>query len=181
MSYEPNYASVQDNRMLSQMNPVNGRVDLMTPVVQPGWAQQNLQQGANASFNREALYGRITRTPVSDMFFSAQNIDLLQDAIRLKVYNSTGIVVGRQSDQELKIIMTSMFFRHSRHVANDITGQVREINGHVIKYAVKEVETNLKQYMAYRKDASTMPIPLDKPQLMGTKGTKVLEIQRFFS
>jgi len=77
--------------------------------------------------------------------------------------------------------MTSMFFRYSRHVANDIVGQVREINGHVIKYAVKEVITNLKQYMAYRRDASTMPLPLDNPQLMGTKGTKTLEIKTFFS
>jgi hypothetical protein len=162
-------------------NTANGRIDLLTPVNQPGWAQQQAQQGANGSFNREALYGRIQRTPASDMFFSAKNIDILQDAIRYKVYEDTNIVLGRQSDQELKIIMTSMFFRYSRYVANDIVGQVREINGYVINYAVKEVLTNLKQYMTYRRDASTMPLPLDNPQLMGTKGTKTLEIKTFFS
>lgn len=159
----------------------NGRVDLMTPVVQPGWAQQVQQQGANNTFYREALYGRITRTPVSDMFFCPQNIDILQDAIRYKVYKETDIVIGRQSDQELKIIMTSMFFRYARHVANDVVGQVRELNSHVITYAVKEVLTNLKQYIGYRRDASTMPLPLDNPQLMGTKGTKTLEIKTFFT
>lgn len=174
------YASVLPEKGLYPSGAVNGRVDLMTPVVQPGWAQQNQQQGANCSFHREALYGRITRTPVSDIFFSAQNIDILQDAIRYKVHKNTGIVIGRQSDQELKIIMTSMFFRHARHVANDPNGQVREINSHVIAYAVKEIETNLKQYLAYRRDASTMPLPMDKPQLMGTKGTKTLEIKQFF-
>lgn len=181
MNTTQNFASVMPEMGMYPTNTVNGRIDLMTPVVQPGWAQQVQQQGANSSFHKEALYGRITRTPVSDMFFCSQNIDLLQDGIRYKVYRDTGVVIGRQSDQELKIIMTSMFFRHSRHVANDIVGQVRELNSKVIEYAVKEVETNLKQYVAYRRDASTMPMPLDNPQLMGTKGSKTLEIKTFFS
>lgn len=181
MNTTQNFASVFPEKQMYPTNTANGRIDLLTPVKQPGWAQQEQQQGANSSFNREALYGRIQRTPASDMFFSSQNIDILQDAIRYRVHKDADIVVGRQSDQELKIIMTSMFFRYSRHVANDIVGQVREINGHVIKYAVKEVITNLKQYMAYRRDASMMPLPLDKPQLMGTKGTKTLEIKTFFS
>lgn len=158
----------------------NGRVDLMSPVVQPGWVQQVAQQGANRSFHREALYGRIQRTPVSDMFFSAQNIDILQNAIRYKVHQTTGVTVGRQSDQELKVIMTSMFFRYARHVANDITGQVREINSKVLDYAVDQVVNNLKQYLTYRRDASTMPMPLDHAKLMTTKGLKQLEIKSFF-
>jgi hypothetical protein len=181
MNTTQNYATVFPDKGMYPTNTANGRIDLLTPVNQPGWAQQQAQQGANGSFNREALYGRIQRTPASDMFFSAKNIDILQDAIRYKVYEDTNIVLGRQSDQELKIIMTSMFFRYSRYVANDIVGQVREINGYVINYAVKEVLTNLKQYMTYRRDASTMPLPLDNPQLMGTKGTKTLEIKTFFS
>ncbi len=181
MSAVHNYASVFPESGMYPTNTVNGRVDLVTPVKQPGWAQQMQQQGANNTFHREALYGRITRTPVSDMFFSPQNIDILQEGIRYKVYKDTDVVIGRQSDQELKIIMTSMFFRYARHVANDIVGQVRELNSHVINYAVKEVLTNLKQYIAYRRDASTMPLPMDNPQLMGTKGTKTLEIKNFFS
>lgn len=180
MSTSENFASVYPEKGMYQVGDINGRVDLMTPVQQPMWAQQQSQQNANCTFHREALYGRIQRTPVSDMFFSPQNIDILQDAIRYKTYKETNVVVGRQSDQELKIIMTSIFFRHARHVANDITGQVRELNSHVIDYAVRQVVTNLSQYLSYRRDASRMPLPLDKPQLMGTKGTKVLEIERFF-
>lgn len=181
MSTVQNYASINPDVGMYPSNTVNGRVDLMTPVIQPGWAQQVQQQGANTTFQREALYGRITRTPVSDMFFSSQNIDILQEGIRYKVYKDTKVVIGRQSDQELKIIMTSLFFRYARHVANDIVGQVRELNSQVITYAVKEVLTNLKQYITYRRDASTMPVPLENPQLMGTKGTKTLEITSFFS
>ncbi|NBX51767.1 hypothetical protein EBT25_17970 [bacterium] len=182
MNTTQNYASVMPEQGLYPTGGVtNGRIDLMTPVKQPQWAQQEQQQGANKTFYREALYGRITRTPVSDMFFCPENINLLQDAIRYKAYKETELVIGRQSDQELKIIMTSVFFRYSRHVANDIVGQVRELNSHVIDYATKEVITNLKQYIAYRRDASTMPLPIDNPQLMGTKGTKTLEIKTFFT
>lgn len=182
MNTTQNFASVMPEQGLyPSSTPTNGRIDLLTSVQQPGWAQQQAQQGANQTFHREALYGRIQRTPVSDMFFCAGNINLLQDAIRYRVFKETEIVIGRQSDQELKIIMTSMFFRYSRHVANDVVGQVRELNSRVIDYAVKEVLTNLKQYIAYRRDASTMPLPMDNPQLMGTKGTKTLEIKSFFS
>lgn len=182
MNTSQNFASVMPEQgMYPPNNPNNGRIDLMTPVVQPGWAQQVSQQGANATFNREALYGRIQRTPVSDMFFSPENINILQDAIRYRVHKETGIIIGRQSDQELKIIMTSMFFKYSRHVANDVVGQVRELNGRVLDYAVKETINNLKQYLAYRRDASTMPLSLDNPEYTGVKGKKLLEIKTFFS
>jgi hypothetical protein len=180
MNTSENFASIYPEEQTYPRDAINGRVDLMTPVKQPMWPQQNAQQNANCTFHREALYGRIQRTPVSDMFFSPQNIDILQDAIRYKTYKETNLVIGRQSDQELKIIMTSIFFKHARHVANDITGQVRELNNHVIDYAVKQVVSNLKQYLSYRRDASQMPMPLDKPQMMGNKGTKVLEIKNFF-
>lgn len=180
MNTSQNFASVFPEQGMYPPNITNGRVDLMSPVVQPGWAQQQAQQGANCSFNREALYGRIQRTPVSDMFFSAQNIDVLQDGIRYRVFKETGITIGRQSDTELKVIMTSMFFKYARHVANDVVGQVRELNSKTLDYAVKETVNNLKQYLAYRRDASTMPMPLDNAQLMTTKGTKTLEIKSFF-
>lgn len=180
MNSSQNFASVYPETQSYQHGTVNGRVDLMTPVEQPMWPQQAAQQNNNTTFHREALYGRIQRTPISDMFFSQQNIDILQDAIRYKTFKETEVVVGRQSDQELKIIMTSMFFRYSRHVANDIVGQVRELNSHVIDYAIKQVVSNLKQYVTYRRDASQMPLPLENPTLMGTKGTKILEIKKFF-
>ena len=180
MNTSQNFASVFPENGMYPVGGVNGRIDLMTPVKQPMWAQQEAQQDASCTFHREALYGRIQRTPVSDMFFSSQNINILQDAIRYKTHQETDIVVGRQSDQELKIIMTSIFFRYSRHVSNDITGQVRELNSHVVDYAIKQVISNLKQYLAYRRDASKMPMPLDKPELMGTKGSKILEIKNFF-
>jgi len=76
MNTTQNFASVFPEKQMYPTNIANGRIDLMTPVKQPGWAQQEQQQGANSSFNREALYGRIQRTPASDMFFSSQNIDI---------------------------------------------------------------------------------------------------------
>lgn len=182
MNTSQNFASVfPEQQTYPTNNPNNGRIDLMTPVKQSMFPQQQQQQGANCTFHREALYGRIQRTPVSDMFFSAQNISILQDGLRYRVFKETGITIGPQSDQELKIIMTSIFFRYSRHVNNDITAQVRELNGKTLDYAVKETVNNLKQYLAYRRDASTMPLSLDNPEYMGVKGKKLLEIKRFFS
>jgi len=77
---------------------------------------------------------RITETPhnvlsrnyecsqVSDVFFSTQNIDLLQLGIQNKILNESNgrYRVGRQSDDELKIIMRSIYFQYAKNNIHDV-------------------------------------------------------------
>lgn len=174
--YTNEQAFVQKNQ-----NRVNGRVDLLSPL--PTMNIPNYQQAAvsNTNFYREAVYGQMDRSPASDLFFSMDNIEALHSGIRYRVYKETDIVVGRQSDTELKIVMRSIFLQYFENKPNvPVIEQVRALNALVLEYTVKDVVSNLKQYIKYRKDASTMPTPLQHPQLDTKKGSRTLEFKSWF-
>lgn len=178
-----NYAPVvgTSSGMMQQGAVLNGRVDLMSPLPTlqiPAYQQNSVR---NNSFYAEATMGQIQRNPLSDLYFSPDNIEALQQGIRYRVYVETNgrHTIGRQSDQELKVVMRSVYFQHAKNQSQDIVGQVRELNAKVLEWTVPEVLSNLKQYETYRRDASSLPIPMDRSQLMTSKGTKVLEIKSF--
>ena len=56
---------------------------------------------------------------VSDLFFSGENIDNIQEQIINIVYKKSGgkWKIGRQSDTQLKIIMKSIYLQHSKYPA----------------------------------------------------------------
>jgi hypothetical protein len=159
----------------------NGRIDLMSPLPAlniPDYQQKSID---NRTFVSEATNGQIMQNNLSQVFFSSANIDALQQGIRYRIYQETDgqHVIGRQSDTELKIVMRSMYYQYARHDNRPVVVQVRELNRYVLDWVVPEVLSNLKQYMVYRKDASSLPVPLERAQLSTMKGTKVLEIKSF--
>lgn len=159
----------------------NGRIDLLSaaPLLDiPAYQQKSID---NRSFCGEATVGQLQRNPLSDLFFSAENINALQDGIRYRVWMETDkkYVIGRQSDTELKIVMRSIYYQHAMHKPSDLVSQVRDLNAMVLDWVVPEVVSNLKQFEVYRKDASTLPMPMERAQLSTQKGTKVLEQKRF--
>lgn len=178
-----NFAPVMGTSMESMLSgPVNnGRVDLMSPLPALQIPAYQNRPTDNTNYNVEATYGQVVPTDLSCTFFSPQNIDALQQGIRYRVYVETNgqHIIGRQSDQELKIVMRSIFYQHAKHQRTDIIGQVRELNTKVLEWVIPEVLSNLKQYETYRRDASSLPLPMERAPLMTTKGTKTLEIKSF--
>lgn len=163
------------------MTHYNGRIDLLSPMgtfqIEPSKDTRN----NTALFSQEAHKGQIARNPVSDLFFCPNNVNVLQDGIRYRVWKETGerYVIGRQNEQELRIVMRSIYYQYGKNLPNDVVGQVRDLNGRVLEWVVPEVVSNLRQYERYRQDASQLPMPLDRAPLMTQKGTKVLEIKQF--
>lgn len=75
--------------------------------------------------------------------------------------------------------MRSIYLQYSRNLPTNVVEQVRELNGRVLEWTVNEVLSNLKQYEVYRKDASTLPMPMEYGPLVTQKGTKTLETKMF--
>ncbi len=177
-----NFADVENSIMsMVQGASLNGKVDLLSPMPSfniPSYQQQGIN---NKNYAKEAVSRMITLTPVSDLYFSEKNIEALQQGIRYRVYVETSgkYVIGRQSDQELKVVMRSMYFQYGVNAVGNTVGQVRVLNGKVLDWVVPEVLSNILQYATYRKDASTLPMPIDRAPLVSSKGTKVLEIKSF--
>jgi hypothetical protein len=178
-----NFASIDQSSsaILSSGAAPNGRVDILSSMPVFKLPSQQLSSVKNNDYAREALNGDLTRNPVSELFFSELNINVLQDGIRYRIYNETNgkYTIGRQSDQELKAVMRSIYYQYSLNQDTNCVGQVKVLNSYVLNWCVSEILSNLLQYQQYKIDSSTLPMPLDRSPIMTTKGTKTLEITSF--
>ena len=159
----------------------NGRIDLLSPM---GDFKINPSKDAadnNALFSSEAHKGQIAANPISDLYFCPNNVNVLQEGIRYSVWKETQgkYVIGKQNEQELRIVMRSIYFQNARHQPGNVVGQVRSLNAKVLEWVVPEVVSNLRQHEQYRRDVSQLPMPMDRAPLMTQKGTRTLEMKSF--
>jgi hypothetical protein len=172
------YLELDEENSLKDMNYLNGRIDAVTI--------NNLKfdNAINKASEHQAniISRNLDSTEVSKLFFSLKNIDLLQQGIRNKILNVTNgkINISRQSDDELKIIMRSIYFQYGQNRNDNIKGQVLDLNTRVIEWSVPEIISNFKQSQQYIKDISTLPEPLERSILPSKKGTKTLNITNMY-
>lgn len=159
---------------------MNGRVQL-SKYEAPFLTVPN-ENTLGGSFEGEALRGgNIQRTDVSSVYFSEQNIDALQKGIRYLVYKNTQgkYTISNQSEHELKIIMRSIFYSHSKNFPFQVLEQVKELNKKVLDFCVPRIIVELQQNELYRKDISTLPVPLEHGRNESVKGTKTSILSKF--
>lgn len=140
----------------------------------------------NGRWSKDALKNTVHAKPsaVSELFFSTMNVDALHDAIRYRVFVESGdrrLVIDRQSDVELGIIMRSVYLQEAKDDdSGDIVAQVRALNASILEFCVPRILQEADMYMHYRRDVSTLPVPLDRGELATMKGDRTLEFKRFF-
>jgi len=159
----------------------NGRVNIIGPNIDTRFSMiDRIPVNQCASF-RDAMTGNWNDTSLSVTFFSAQNMRIIQNGIRAGVYNRSNgqYVIGEQNCDELQIIMRSVFLQHSKNLAIDIPGQIKDLNEFVLNYAVNQVYGEAEGYMKYKRDASTLVIPLSAP-VLSYSNDKQLELKHWF-
>lgn len=164
----------------------NGRVDIMKQYAEPNtknlFAMYDKIPSSQQNTNyREPTMGLWDETILSKLFFSKQNISILQNGIRAGVYNKSNgqYVIGVQDLDALKIIMRSIFLQFSANQLTHITEQISELNTVVLNYAVHQVYGEAQGYIKYLYDASNMYTPL-APPVMSSINDKQLELKSFF-
>src|SRR6056300_910251 len=146
----------------------NGRINIADPPSPDAvFKMQEKIAIKNASTEyREALGGDIEDNVLAQVYFSAGNIQIIQNALRAGVYaaSSNKFVIAPQNVDTLKIIMRSIYLQHAEHREDDITGQVERLNQLVLDYAVPSVYNSTVSYMKYCQDQSTLVVPLELPR-----------------
>ena len=115
-------------------------------------------------------------------FFSAENIQILQNGLRAGVYHMSAdkqIVIPPQNIDNLKIIMRSTYLQHAKHFPNNIREQVATLNKYVLDYAVPTVYNEAVGYLRYLEDKSTLVVPMERP-LHHDRTYKQLELKPWF-
>lgn len=148
----------------------NGRVDLMNPKTEDLFAMYDrIPCDKNVTDFRGSLKGNWSENALATMFFSAANVQIIQNGIRAGVHTMSdgSIVVPNQCNNTLQIIMRSMYLQHAKNSSTDITEQIRHLNQLVLDYCVKSVYNGAVSYNKYLHDVSTIEVP----NLMPVKST----------
>jgi hypothetical protein len=161
----------------------NGRVNIAeppSPNIQFKMAEK-ISLKNKASSYCDALVGTVEDSLLSQVYFSAGNVQILQNGLRAGVYKMSDnkIVMPPQNEDALKIIMRSTFLQYAEFLPNQITQQVERLNKIVLDYAVPSLYNEAMGYLKYTQDASTLVVPMDRP-LNHDRAYKQLELKNYF-
>lgn len=113
----------------------------------------------------EALNGTMEWNILAQVYFSAENIQIIQNALRANVYKLSGgkINIPNQNIDNLKIIMREFYLEYAEHYPKDIKGQVERLNKLIIEHLVPNLYSEAVGYFQYLVSQSTLTMPLDRP------------------
>ena len=169
------------NDLILDYDKLNGRVNLIDqPSTDAMFKMQERVAIKNKTTEyREAVHGVVENTPLSDLFFSKDNIQIIQNGIRAGIYKKTNeeYLISPQNIDTIKIIMRSIFFQYGEYTDN-ITKEITKKNKLVLDYAVNNVYNSLISYLKYIKDQSTLAVPIELPR-QSDRDYKQLELKPY--
>ena len=162
----------------------NGRINIVS---QPDMSavfrmQERIVLKNKSTEYRSALSGNDWEdNMLSKVYFSAENIQILQNGLRAGVYEMSNheIVIPPQNIDQLKIIMRSIYLQYAEHYPDNIRGQIERLNRLVLDYAVPTVYGEARGYLKYIQDQSSLVVPLEIPK-HHDRQYKQLELKPWF-
>jgi len=129
---------------------------------------------------RNATTGIWDDTLLSKTFFSNENIQIIQNGIRRRVYDMSNeqYIVAEQSCDDIKMVMRSIFLQHAKNFGN-IQDQIRELNELVIVWCSNDVYKSAVSYYKYLQDVNSLVVPIDHP-VLSTMEDRKLEWKKWF-
>ena len=164
------------------MNKVNnGRVNIKSPNTSALFQMYDKIPANQCATFRNATEGLWNETPLSQAYFSQENIQILQNGIRAGVYKRSNgqYIIGPQDCDSLKIIMRSVFLQYSANQPHNIPQQIAELNKIVLQYCIQQVYSEAQGYMKYVDDVSTLVVPISHP-VQASNTDRQLEFKGWF-
>lgn len=160
---------------------MNGRLNMLDNTIYNDYNMFSENTSLANNFKNEAIKTIHQSTILSEVFFSKQNIDYIQNKIQLGVFKQSNGKhrIGRQSDTELSIIMRSIYLQFAKNSEIDIRGQITELDNKVIDECLPSILSSIEQYVQFKTDVSIMRTPIEMAQSSNSKGEKSLEYKPF--
>lgn len=159
----------------------NGRINIKSPNTSALFQMYDKIPANQCVTYRNPTEGLWDSTPLSQAFFSHQNIQILQNGIRAGVYHRSNgqYTIGPQDCDSLKIVMRSVFLQHSSNKPTHIEQQIVELNKIVLDYCIQQVFSEAQGYMKYVDDVSTLVVPMAHP-VQASNTDRQLEFKGWF-
>lgn len=162
-SYDNNFSILSPENM----SRYNGRVNIIEPENPNARFQMQERNPIKNKVTeyREALNGELEDTVLSRAFFSAENVQIIQNGLRAGVYamSKNTIAIPPQDPTSIKLVMRSTFLQFALFQPDNIRGQIERLNKIVLDTLVPDVYGESVAYLKYMQDQSTLVVPLQLP------------------
>lgn len=128
---------------------------LLSDNPQREYHKQQFEEVYRGFDGNESLLGRI--------FFSEENIDILQKQIILTVFKKSNVKIPIQSPERLLIVMRYVFNVNAKHLPTDYKEQIRELNDILVDTVVPDIITNVELNEEYMKKVNGERVILERP------------------
>lgn len=152
----------------------NGRVNLDGNCIENDEYPLFSSKTGNIHYKSEALKSILHRNELQDIFFSKQNVQILQDHIRYEVWKQSNkkFIIDNQSYTQLNIIMRSIYLQYAENLEHEHVNQVKNLNNLVSEYCIFNILSNVNQYESYLNNIDKNPSPIDLPVYISNTGLK---------
>jgi hypothetical protein len=133
--------------------------------------------------HRQDLIGHLHKeTPLNVVFFSQDNIDHIQQAVRdqVKLMSGNKYNIDKQNEDDIKIIMRSYYLMYNKNNPKMIAEELEDLNRRTIGYISGKVYSEVDFHMFYRKDIESFAPPIANPTNVHVYGSRSNELKSFF-
>ena len=175
-----NFKSVHENNSI--LSDYNGRVNIVQPpsMEEKFKMMEKIQLDNKCVSYRGALDGIQENNLLSKLFFSAENMQIVQNGIKAGVHKKSNgkYILPNQNVDSLKIIMRSRYLEYASYDPQKITEEIERLNKLIVDYCVPLLYSESVSYEKYCEDQSTLVVPLALPK-QNDRDYKHLELSRF--
>jgi hypothetical protein len=117
--------------------------------------QQKIEN--NQVANDRLITNTLNSNPLSQAYFSPNNVAVIQSGIinKVKQISNGQYSIGKQNEQQLLIIMRSMYLQFGKNRENNIQSQINELNTMVVEECARIVIPNIQQQQGYIDDITS--------------------------
>ena len=145
----------------------------------PAWENIDKDKNKNKNINYEnqLMMGIYTPTLLNTVYFSKDNLDIVQNMIRYRIFKKSNekFVISRQSDLDVIVIMRSIFLQHSPNLSCKIKEQISYLNNLVVEWIIPRVYSEIEQHIGYINNVEFLPTPIGRPLNLSSKGERTLK------
>jgi len=90
---------------------------------------------------------------LKQVFFSPENVKYIQEKMIFEVSTTTKkYKIPYQNEQDLRMIMETIYFDKTRNIGYDLNEQLSELNNYVVRFCVPLIINEIKVYLNYLDD-----------------------------
>ena len=125
---------------------------------------------------KDSIRGIHEKNDLNTRFFSQKNVDLIQQLIQAQVRKQSKgkFQIGKQSEEQLVIIMRSIYLQQGKNLPDNIQEQIDELNKKIVEECVRIVMVNIKSYIGYIKDVNAPPSFISRPTSTSVKNNTLM-------